>query len=107
MKAPIGSRKTCPNTMNRQQYVAEGGLRVDVFLSEKTGLTRSAVKKLIDEGHVLVSGRSVKAGAVLKDGEEIQVEIPDPRPIAARPEDIPLDIVYEDEDIASSISRRA
>ena len=100
MKAPIGSRKTCPNTMNRQQYVAEGGLRVDVFLSEKTGLTRSAVKKLIDEGHVLVSDRPVKAGAVLKDGEEIQVEIPDPRPIAARPEDIPLDIVYEDEDIA-------
>ena len=71
--APIGSRKTCPNTMNRQQYVAEGGLRVDVFLSEKTGLTRSAVKKLIDEGHVLVSDRPVKAGAVLKDGEEIYI----------------------------------
>ena len=86
--------------MNRQQYVAEDGLRVDVFLSEKSGLTRSAVKKLTEEGHVLVAGKPVKAGALLKAGEEVTIEIPDPRPIEARPEDIPLDIVYEDEDIA-------
>ncbi len=86
--------------MNRQQYVAEESLRVDVFLSEKSGLTRSAVKKLAEEGHVLVAGKPVKAGALLKAGEEVTIEIPDPRPINARPEDIPLDIVYEDEDIA-------
>ena len=52
--------------MNRQQYVAEESLRVDVFLSEKSGLTRSAVKKLTEEGHVLVAGKPVKAGALLK-----------------------------------------
>ena len=86
--------------MNRQQYVAEESLRVDVFLSEKSGLTRSAVKKLTEEGHVLVAGKPVKAGALLKAGEEVTIEIPDPKPINARPEDIPLDIVYEDEDIA-------
>ena len=55
--------------MNRQQYVAEESLRVDVFLSEKSGLTRSAVKKLTEEGHVLVAGKPVKAGALLKAGE--------------------------------------
>ena len=86
--------------MNRQQYVAEESLRVDVFLSEKSGLTRSAVKKLTEEGHVLVAGKPVKAGALLKAGEEVTIEIPDPKPINARPEDIPLEIVYEDEDIA-------
>ena len=86
--------------MNREQFAAEEALRVDVFLSEKTSLTRSAVKKLTEEGHVLVSGKPVKAGYVLRAGEEVTIEIPDPKPIAAKPEDIPLDIVYEDEDIA-------
>ena len=86
--------------MNRQQYVAEESLRVDVFLSEKSGLTRSAVKKLTEEGHVFVAGKPVKAGALLKAGEVVTIEIPDPKPIEARPEDLPIDIVYEDEDIA-------
>ena len=86
--------------MNRQQFVAEGPLRVDVFVSEKTSLTRSAVKKLAEEGHLFASNRPVKAGYVLKAGEEVTIEIPDPVPIAAKPEDIPLDIVYEDEDLA-------
>ena len=86
--------------MNRQQFVAEEPLRVDVFVSEKISLTRSAVKKLAEEGHLFASNRPVKAGYVLKAGEEVTIEIPDPVPIAAKPEDIPLDIVYEDEDIA-------
>ncbi len=86
--------------MNSLTFAAEGPLRVDVFLSERTELTRSAVKKLAEEGHVLVAGKPVKAGCVLKAGEEVTLFIPDPKPIAARPEDIPLDIVYEDEDIA-------
>ena len=97
---PQRTAETAPRKMNREQFAAEEALRVDVFLSEKTSLTRSAVKKLTEEGHVLVSGKPVKAGYVLKAGEEVTVEIPDPKPIAAKPEDIPLDIVYEDEDIA-------
>ena len=86
--------------MNRQQFVAEEPLRVDVFVSEKISLTRSAVKKLAEEGHLFASNRPVKAGYVLKAGEEVTIEIPDPVPIAAKPEDIPLDIIYEDEDLA-------
>ncbi len=87
-------------TMTEMRFTAECAVRADVFLSGQTSLTRSAVKKLADEGHVLVKGAPVKAGYSLKAGEEITLCIPPPRPIAARPEEIPIDIVYEDDDIA-------
>ena len=74
--------------------------RVDVFLSTKTELSRSAVKRLADEGRVFVDGKTVKAGEMLKLGQIVRCEIPDPQPTAAKPEDIPIDIVYEDDDIA-------
>ena len=76
------------------------GVRADVFLSEKTGLTRSAVKKLADGGNVLVNGKRVKAGQTLKAGDRVTAIVPDPEPIEAKPEDIPLDIVYEDDSLA-------
>ena len=85
--------------MKRIEFDAEP-LRVDLFLSEKTEFTRSAVKKLAEAGHVFVNGKPVKAGEVLKIGQIVAVEIPEPQPIAARPEDIPIDIVYEDADLA-------
>ena len=74
--------------------------RIDVFVSEKTGLTRSAVKKLADRGLVMLGGKRVKAGQSAKAGEIVQITLPDPEPIEAQPEDIPLKIVYEDEDFA-------
>ena len=86
--------------MERNEFVAESGLRVDVFLSERSKLTRSAVKKLADEGHVFVNGAPAKAGVVLRGGETVLLEQPDPVPIEAKPEDIPLEIVYEDADLA-------
>ena len=85
--------------MQRIELPAEP-LRADVFLSEKTDLSRSAVKRLADEGHVFVDGRPAKAGEMLKVGQIVCIEIPDPQPTAAKPEDIPIDIVYEDDDIA-------
>lgn len=86
--------------MKRLSFVAEEDCRADVFLSAETGLTRSAIKKLSEGGHVTQNGQTVKAGQALRAGTEITVEIPDPVQIAATPEDIPIDIVYEDEDIA-------
>jgi len=86
--------------MNKQLFVADSAVRVDVFLSEQTDLTRSAIKKLSEEGCVCVSGKPVKAGQVLKVGETVELTVPDPRPIAAKPEDIPIEIVYEDDDFA-------
>ncbi len=74
--------------------------RLDVFLSEQLGITRSQVKRLVDSNLVLVNGRTVKAGYKLRAGDEISVTVraePDP---SLAPESIPLEIVYEDEDLA-------
>ena len=71
-----------------------------MFLSEKLDKTRSAVKKLVDDGEITVGGNKVKAGRVLKIGEEIFVNIPDPVKLDLEAENIPLDIIYQDKDIA-------
>ncbi|MCC6616752.1 MAG: RluA family pseudouridine synthase [Anaerolineae bacterium] len=65
------------------------------------GYSRAQVQKLIDEGHVTVDGEPVKSGVKLKGGEYIRVAVP-PQPAQqdVEPEDIPLKIIYEDEDIA-------
>ena len=83
------------------RFVAtEEGVRLDVFLSEKTGKTRSAVAKAIEEGNVRVNGKMpTKAGVKVACGDEIVVDISDPRPISAEPQDIPIEILYEDADI--------
>lgn len=86
--------------MTERNFQTEEKIRADVFVSEATGLTRSHVKKLFDEGAVTVGGVPVKAGQTLKEGTELTVRIPDLKPIAAEAEDIPLDIVFEDEDFA-------
>ncbi len=86
--------------MTRNTFPAEGERRADVFVSEKTGLTRSAVKKLMDEGRATADGKPLRAGQILKAGSLVTVEIPDPVPISAKPEDIPIEIVYEDDDLA-------
>ena len=74
--------------------------RVDVFLCGETELTRSAVKKLIDEGNVTVNGETVKAGREIRAGDVISLSLPEPKELSVRPENIPLDIVWQDEDIA-------
>ncbi len=86
--------------MQRRKLTASRAVRCDVFLSEETELTRSAVKKLADADMVWVNAVNCKAGAMLKAGDEVEICIPDPVPIAAVPEEIPLDIVYEDGDLA-------
>ncbi len=86
--------------MERLSFRAEETCRADVFLSAKTQLTRSAVKKLADAGKVTRGGVPVKAGETLKAGDAVEILIPDPVPIAAKPEDIPIEIVYEDDDLA-------
>ncbi|MBR2467620.1 MAG: RluA family pseudouridine synthase [Clostridia bacterium] len=79
----------------------ESKARLDTFLYEKdSSFTRSHYKNLITEGHVLVNGSVVKAGYCLKVNDEVEVEMLPPRPLETLPEDIPLDIVYEDEYLA-------
>lgn len=74
--------------------------RLDSFLSQcLPDISRSQLKKLIDGGQVVVDGAPVKASFKLKGGESIQVILPAPEPAEALPEEIPLDIVYEDRDV--------
>lgn len=86
----------------RLQVTADGeGMRLDRFLAgqEELGLSRSRVQQLIEEGLVLVNGVRVKASYRVTAGEEIEVTVPPPVTMELVPEDIPLDIVYEDKEI--------
>lgn len=73
--------------------------RVDRFVADVSGLSRSYVQKLITEGHVTASGAPVKANEPVVRGEILDLEIPEPRPLDLEPESIPLSIVYEDADL--------
>ncbi len=87
--------------MKERRFIAEEDFpRVDVFLGTYTEITRSQIKRLADEGNVFVDGAQVKANHALKKGDEVLLIEPDLKPIAASAEDIPLDIVYEDDDLA-------
>ena len=78
----------------------EKGQRLDVFVVERfPELSRSHVQKLIEQGNVLVDGMVRKANYKLRGGEAVQVTVPQAEPISVEPEDIPLDILYEDKDI--------
>ncbi|MGO8935454.1 MAG: RluA family pseudouridine synthase [Terracidiphilus sp.] len=78
------------------------GQRLDAFLAAQlASISRSRVQLLIDQGDVLVNGRREKASLKLRGGEQITITgDPHPAPLKAVPEAIPLDIVYEDADLA-------
>ena len=80
-------------------YELNTEMRLDVYLSQVTDFSRSYIKRLNDEGSILVNGRQVKAGESLAQGDRITIEAKDIEPIYASPENIPLDIVYEDDDL--------
>lgn len=74
--------------------------RLDAFLaSSLDGLTRSQATRLIESGEVAVNGRAVSKSYKLAGGEDIAVTLPGPEPVEAVPQDIPLDVVYEDADV--------
>ena len=76
------------------------GARLDLFLAGVcSDLSRSRIQKLIDEGAVRVAGAQVKRSHVVKRGDEVSVDVPEPRPVAITPEPIPLTVLYEDAQI--------
>lgn len=75
----------------------EAAVRVDAFLAEQLDATRSYVGKLIENGCVLCDGKAVSKSFKVKNGTKLTVNIPDPTPLDVAPENIPLDIVYEDD----------
>ena len=85
--------------MTKETLLVRERERIDRYLAGVTDLTRSHLQKLIRDGSITVNGRSVKAGYELRPGDEVLCCWPDPVPVDAVPENIPLDIVYEDGDI--------
>ncbi len=76
----------------------EEGERIDRFLAEKTNsLSRSRIQKLITEGHITVNRKIVKPNYKIKDRDLVKVILPPSAPLRLEPENIPLDIIYEDE----------
>lgn len=75
------------------------GTRLDLFLvSACSDLSRSRIQKLIEEGAVQIAGRPAKRSHAVRAGEDVAVEVPEPRPTAIEAEAIPLSVLYEDED---------
>jgi 23S rRNA pseudouridine1911/1915/1917 synthase len=74
----------------------EASQRIDLYLSRRLPLSRSAIQRLIGEGLVLVNGKPVRANTKTHPDDEIRVTIPGPTPIPLKPEPIPLEILYED-----------
>ena len=78
----------------------QSGVRLDKFLADSgLELSRSAAVGMIDNGNVTVNGKAQNKKYKLSDGDEVIIRIPDPVPYDAEAENIPLDIVYEDEDL--------
>lgn len=74
--------------------------RLDVYLMEKSGLSRSRIKNLIEDGLVLLNGGPCKAGDGLKTGDTVSLSVEEPKALDLTPQNIPIDIIYEDDDLA-------
>ena len=87
--------------MKKEILTARGNYaRADVFLSDTLGGTRSSVKKLFESGFVLIGGKTAKPSQSVPQGATAEVTLPDAVSCEAKPEDIEIDIVYEDKDVA-------
>ena len=73
--------------------------RIDKYLAEELGISRSTVKKMIDEGFVLVNGKKAKASLMLSEADELFVKDGFIKEASFEAEDIPINIVYEDDDL--------
>lgn len=77
----------------------DAGTRADVFLAAKLGVSRSNMQKLLEDGRVKRGEKIIKANYKVRADEMFVVDIPEPEPIEAVPENVPLDIIYEDDDV--------
>ncbi len=86
-----------------ENFVVEKSLpdmRFDQFLREKfPAASRGVFKRLIEDGHVRVNGKAIKATHTPRAGEQVEIHWPQPRPAEAQPEEMPLDILFEDKSL--------
>ena len=79
--------------------LSDVGKRADAYISEALGITRSAAVRLIENGNILLLGKSFPKNYKLREGDVFSVELPEPEPYEVGAENIPLDVVFEDSDI--------
>jgi len=79
----------------------DAGARLDAWLAaqETVGLTRSAVQQLLEKGEILRNGANAKKNDRVQAGDGIAVTVPEPEPLSVLPQDLPLEIVYEDSEL--------
>lgn len=88
------------NIQINEEYSGYIGVRIDKCLAELlTDFSRSYIAKLMEEGQITVNSKAIKANYKLRDGDNIEIIVPEPEELEILPENIPLDIVYEDGDI--------
>lgn len=86
--------------MERIETVFRGETaRIDIFAAKAAEITRSRAAGLIEDGNVLINGKTAVKNAKVKDGDSVIITVPDPELYDITPENIPLDIVYEDGDL--------
>ena len=78
----------------------ETGERIDSFLSGKTDFTRTRIQQLIKDKNITVNGKATKSSYKIEENDEIAIEVPEAETTEIKPENIKIDIVYEDSDIA-------
>lgn len=79
--------------------VDEGGIRLDKYIADHSDLSRSRVQELAQDGKITVNDKTAKSSLKLSEGDQIVCDVPENETIDIEPENIPLDIIYEDEDI--------
>ena len=84
----------------RKVSATEVGMRADVFVSLYFDVTRTAASRLLEDGAATVNGKAVAKNLKLKENDTVSLELPPIKEVETAPEDIPLEIIYEDEDIA-------
>ena len=80
-------------------YKEEEIVRIDVFVAAEASVSRSRAATLAEEGNVLVNGKTAAKNTKLHSGDKVEITLPDPQTYDVIAQDIPLDIVYEDEDL--------
>lgn len=85
--------------MDRLILAEEAGIRVDKFLAEALGVSRTMAESLLENGDILVNGKAVRKRYLLRQGDRMRGEIPEPSVRELKPEVMDLEVLYEDEDI--------
>ena len=99
MSEYIDDTRVEENDVTLTSSSSDVGKRVDSYLSDALGVTRSAAVRLIENGDVLLFGKSIQKNYKIRQGDVFTVELPEPEPYEVEAEDIPIDVVYEDSDI--------